>query len=66
MRAFLRDKCNIELVSIAIGETIFDDFQLVFPERFTIETFYRILAPYNAGVLLVFQGELIRGRKEDK
>ena len=46
MAAFLKEKCDIELVPIAIGETIFDDFSINFPGRFTIEVFYGIIAPY--------------------
>ena len=46
MVSFLKEKCDIELVSIAIGETIFDDFPPFFQERYTIEIFYRIMAPY--------------------
>lgn len=43
---FLHDKCDIRLVGIQIGQTIFDDFPLVFPKQFSIEIFYRIIAPY--------------------
>lgn len=46
MSTFLKEKCDIELVPIAIGETIFDDFSISCPGRFTIEVFYRVIAPY--------------------
>lgn len=43
---FLNKNCDIKLISIPINHTVFDELPIVSPNLFSIEIFYRIVAPY--------------------
>ena len=43
---FLYKNCDIRLINIPVNHTVFDELPIVFPNLFSIEIFYRIVAPY--------------------